>query len=364
MVLSSPANSATAVWRKIVTILVAMRRRACCTRTRVALPASAVIWELVDRRTQARNVVRRNTSAIYRNIARARANIVRVTFSKSTVKLATWAKLFAIKVRAERTMINANYCGAQPARPPTYNATIWITMARNSVIADITDSRKVSSNAKTSKSRSMCFYNIIIEHLFIILKNLVRWFIVLNYWYFFRNILCGMLHCKHLNERLEFGMESVAILSQSFINNGGKIIACRSAMVDLGLNQVDPGLAPDGAKCAPGKMCVNQKCMPIADLRKSITGRSGCPNDCGGNGVCNSLGHCHCHRGFHPPDCVQPGFGGSDDSGPAEDPNGKRLAISSFILSRDCCWNFRKSVEIAWKLKTTNSYWFFAQNCD
>ncbi|KOX69862.1 Disintegrin and metalloproteinase domain-containing protein 12 [Melipona quadrifasciata] len=135
------------------------------------------------------------------------------------------------------------------------------------------------------------------------------------------NLLCGMLHCKHLNERLEFGMESVAILSHSFINNGGKIIACRSAIVDLGLNQVDPGLAPDGAKCAPGKMCVNQKCMPVADLRASVSGGKACPNNCGGNGVCNSLGHCHCNRGFRPPDCTQPGVGGSEDSGPAEDPN-------------------------------------------
>ena len=135
-----------------------------------------------------------------------------------------------------------------------------------------------------------------------------------------------MLHCKHLNERLEFGMESVAILSHSFINNGGSIVPCRSAMVDLGLNQVDPGLAPDGAKCAPGKMCVNQKCMPIDDLRKSVSGSAGgCPNNCGGNGVCNSLGHCHCNRGFRPPECVQPGYGGSDDSGPAEDPNGKMI---------------------------------------
>ena len=63
-----------------------------------------------------------------------------------------------------------------------------------------------------------------------------------------------MLHCKHLNEKLEFGMESVATLSHSFLNSQGKIIACRSAIVDLGLNQVDPGLAPDGAKCAPGKV--------------------------------------------------------------------------------------------------------------
>jgi len=52
-------------------------------------------------------------------------------------------------------------------------------------------------------------------------------------------------------------------------------------------------------------------------------GNKACPNDCNGNGVCNSLGHCHCNPGFRPPDCIQPGMGGSNDSGPAEDPNGK-----------------------------------------
>ncbi|KAK0162405.1 hypothetical protein PV327_006185 [Microctonus hyperodae] len=146
------------------------------------------------------------------------------------------------------------------------------------------------------------------------------------------NILCGMLHCKHLNERLEFGMESVAILSHSFINNGGTIIACRTAIVDLGLNQVDPGLAPDGAKCAPGKMCVNQKCLPVEDLRITTIGKEACPNNCGGNGVCNSLGHCHCNRGFRPPDCLHPGFGGSDDSGPAQDPNARNDVITALYV--------------------------------
>lgn len=72
--------------------------------------------------------------------------------------------------------------------------------------------------------------------------------------FFTRNVLCGMLHCKHLNERLEFGMESVAILSHSFINLKGSIIPCRTAIVDLGINQVDPGLAPDGARCGEGKV--------------------------------------------------------------------------------------------------------------
>lgn len=76
------------------------------------------------------------------------------------------------------------------------------------------------------------------------------------YFYLIRNIQCGMLHCMHLNERLEFGMETVAILSHSFLNSGDRtVIPCRSVIVDLGLNEVDPGLAPDGAKCGPEMVC-------------------------------------------------------------------------------------------------------------
>ncbi|KAF3425717.1 hypothetical protein E2986_05523 [Frieseomelitta varia] len=172
------------------------------------------------------------------------------------------------------------------------------------------------------------------------------------------NLLCGMLHCKHLNERLEFGMESVAILSHSFINNGGKIIACRSAIVDLGLNQVDPGLAPDGAKCAPGKMCVNQKCMPVADLRASVSGGKACPNNCGGNGVCNSLGHCHCNRGFRPPDCTQPGVGGSEDSGPAEDPNARNdFIMALYIIFLGIVPMIALSSFGVWYLRNPGQHW-------
>ncbi|KYN00635.1 Disintegrin and metalloproteinase domain-containing protein 12, partial [Cyphomyrmex costatus] len=180
------------------------------------------------------------------------------------------------------------------------------------------------------------------------------------------NLFCGMLHCKHLNERLEFGMESVATLSHSFINNGGKIIPCRSAIVDLGLTQVDPGLTPDGAKCGPGKMCVNQKCMSVADLKASVSDGKACPNNCNDNGVCNNLGHCHCNRGFRPPDCLQIGVGGSEDSGPAEDPNGKNdfitaiyviflgvlPAIALFLL---CIWYVRNSGQ-HWKKDVMSTY--------
>jgi hypothetical protein len=69
-------------------------------------------------------------------------------------------------------------------------------------------------------------------------------------------------------------------------------------------------------------MCVNQKCMAVGSLRQQA-GAAVCPQDCNGNGVCNSRGHCHCSVGYAPPLCDYPGTGGSEDSGPASDPNGE-----------------------------------------
>lgn len=66
-----------------------------------------------------------------------------------------------------------------------------------------------------------------------------------------------MLHCKHQNERLEFGMESVSTLAHTFINKEGTIVPCRTAMVDLGVNEIDPGLAPDGAKCGDNMVSIS-----------------------------------------------------------------------------------------------------------
>ncbi|XP_058169468.1 uncharacterized protein LOC131284622 [Anopheles ziemanni] len=149
------------------------------------------------------------------------------------------------------------------------------------------------------------------------------------------DVHCGMLHCRHLNERLEFGMESVAILSHSFMTYNGSVIPCRTAIVDLGLQKVDPGLTPDGAKCGEGKMCLNQACVPVEKLRASGHGMA-CPENCNGKGVCNSEGHCHCEADFAPPHCNLPGYGGSIDSGPASDPNagaGFRSALYIMFLA-------------------------------
>lgn len=145
------------------------------------------------------------------------------------------------------------------------------------------------------------------------------------------DVMCGMLQCRHLNERLEFGMESVAVLSHSFIPHQGSIIPCRTAIVDLGLQSVDPGLVPNGAKCDDAKMCVNQKCLTLESLRADGIAPE-CPDNCSGHGVCDNLGHCHCDAGFAPPLCNQPGPGGSEHSGPATNPNGMK------ILNERCCW--------------------------
>ena len=90
----------------------------------------------------------------------------------------------------------------------------------------------------------------------------------------------------------------------------------RTALVDLGINDVDPGLAPEGARCGDDSLCVNRKCIPVASL---VIGPASCPNDCNGHGMCNSEGHCHCEAGYAPPFCDVPGSGGSLDSGPASD---------------------------------------------
>lgn len=146
---------------------------------------------------------------------------------------------------------------------------------------------------------------------------------------------CGLLHCRHLNERLEFGMESVSQLAAVFINNNGTIIPCRTAIIDLGLSDVDPGMVPDGAKCGHNKMCLKQKCVDIEWVREMIAHKesSVCPSNCSGHGVCNSEGHCHCDAGFAPPLCSLPGPGGSFDSGPATDPSVQRnFMVAMYII--------------------------------
>ncbi|ESP03731.1 hypothetical protein LOTGIDRAFT_136948, partial [Lottia gigantea] len=133
------------------------------------------------------------------------------------------------------------------------------------------------------------------------------------------DVMCGLLHCVHLNEKLMFWRDSLAhTMRASFLTVGNTQYVCRSAMLDVGIDMPDPGMVPDGAKCEDEKICVNHKCVPLAKL--PITD---CSTNCANHGVCNSRGNCHCDIGYAPPLCDKPGFGGSVDSGQASNEQGR-----------------------------------------
>ncbi|KAK7109317.1 disintegrin and metalloproteinase domain-containing protein 12-like [Littorina saxatilis] len=142
------------------------------------------------------------------------------------------------------------------------------------------------------------------------------------------NVMCGLLHCVHLNEKLMFWRDNLALdMRANFLTRGNTQYVCRSTMLDVGLDMPDPGLVPDGAKCEEDKICIKQTCTPLMKLKIAK-----CP-DCHGNGICNSEGHCHCHVGYAPPLCDRPGYGGSIDSGPASNEYAKKdLLIGLLVL--------------------------------
>ena len=141
-----------------------------------------------------------------------------------------------------------------------------------------------------------------------------------------QDVMCGMLHCSHLSNKLQFGLKNAAKQSHTLIRSGKTILPCRNALVDLGLDQADPGLVPSGASCGEGRMCLHQKCVSIGDQNNyyliitcliTASVQLPCPGNCSGQGVCNNIGNCHCDKGWGGETCDKAGAGGSKDSGPA-----------------------------------------------
>ncbi|XP_023796537.1 disintegrin and metalloproteinase domain-containing protein 32-like isoform X4 [Cyanistes caeruleus] len=76
---------------------------------------------------------------------------------------------------------------------------------------------------------------------------------------------------------------------------------------------LDPLLVPPGTKCGSGRVCINNTCHPLSELKNNCDSKT----NCHGHGVCNNKGNCHCYPGWQPPDCHRRGSrrGGSKDSG-------------------------------------------------
>ncbi|XP_039444708.1 disintegrin and metalloproteinase domain-containing protein 33-like [Culex pipiens pallens] len=149
------------------------------------------------------------------------------------------------------------------------------------------------------------------------------------------DIMCGLLHCSHRNEKLDYGMGAYSKLTTTKFTHFGprgtvRDTVCNAAIVDLGLDVTNPGLVPDGAKCGTGKMCWNQKCVSLAHLKENDVGEE-CEGGCSDHGVCNSEGNCHCDDGFGGKFCETAGLGGSVDSGPTVDPDSSKGPLALYI---------------------------------
>ncbi|XP_049336465.1 disintegrin and metalloproteinase domain-containing protein 15 isoform X2 [Astyanax mexicanus] len=142
------------------------------------------------------------------------------------------------------------------------------------------------------------------------------------------DVHCGRIQCQGGGDRPLLG--SNAQIRTARVRLNLKNFTCRGLYFDLGDGVSDPAMVAQGTACAPGKVCLDQRCQDV-----SVFGVEECRDKCNGHGVCNSNKNCHCDVGWAPPHCQYSGSGGSVDSGPArqsKDSNPTRVALLVIFL--------------------------------
>ncbi|XP_035301684.1 disintegrin and metalloproteinase domain-containing protein 32 isoform X1 [Cricetulus griseus] len=111
-----------------------------------------------------------------------------------------------------------------------------------------------------------------------------------------RNLICGRLICTYPS-RIPYNPPNISTASVIYAFVRDQV--CIS--VDYGSNvKDDPLKVISGSVCDQDRICLNNICSETRFLKDKF---SICTNKCNGRGVCNSLGECHCDKGFKPPDC-------------------------------------------------------------
>ncbi|NWI66602.1 ADAM9 protein, partial [Todus mexicanus] len=125
------------------------------------------------------------------------------------------------------------------------------------------------------------------------------------------NALCGRMQCTNTASLPQ--LEEHTTIIQIPVGDTW----CWGTNYHLSVESRDAGVVKDGTRCGEKKICINWTCVPEESY---LTSRCSAERTCGGKGVCNSRGNCHCDNGWAPPHCQAAGFGGSVDSGPAPAP--------------------------------------------
>lgn len=86
------------------------------------------------------------------------------------------------------------------------------------------------------------------------------------------DMMCGLMHCQS-SERLESGSLRgfKSMISRQFIIADSVVQQCDTVNGVSERLGADPGLAPNGARCGEGKMCLRQQCVSILTLQKMQT---------------------------------------------------------------------------------------------
>ncbi|XP_015785657.1 zinc metalloproteinase-disintegrin-like batroxstatin-3 [Tetranychus urticae] len=103
------------------------------------------------------------------------------------------------------------------------------------------------------------------------------------------DVKCGRLHCTESGRLRSSIGQAYANLLRDILNPPCRVIHISRS---FHRNATDLGLVPDGAPCAPNKMCLNQECIPVSKVIETKP----CPINCQNRGKCTNQGTCICNN--------------------------------------------------------------------
>ncbi|XP_012611545.1 disintegrin and metalloproteinase domain-containing protein 5-like isoform X2 [Microcebus murinus] len=128
----------------------------------------------------------------------------------------------------------------------------------------------------------------------------------------FHNMLCGKLVCTWPHKTL-INQKNLSVI-YAHVRGDTCVSTFLPRMKPAGEpDRSEDTYVKDGSMCGPDMYCLNHQCLEVRFIMNAAL----CDRytTCSDHGVCNNFNHCHCKKGFVPPEC-QPqkdAFGSIDD---------------------------------------------------